>query len=129
MYTPTSDSNTVTVTHNLGTTNILIAAIFAESFKGVELTSQAAAAQVMINTPYPQYGSSIFSTEKNIVANVSYDYTINKSKMSGLTSSSYIPSINDENKITFRQTGASTLRYAGGVTYKVIVVASEEVSV
>ena len=127
-YTPSEDVSSIDVTHGLGTTDILLAAIFAESIGDVEVTSIIGGAQIMLKTDYPQRSSSANTiAQEKLVLNGAYygDGGYSRTQNASATTT---PVVVDENTVQFNPTGNTSYSYKTGVTYTVVIVAAEEVS-
>ena len=122
-YTPSEDVSSIDVVHGLGTRNIFIAVIAAQSFEGATLSANRCSSQCYIDTAYPQYVSSTFTLDRGIVSNMTYYYSNKYSRVVSTTADS-TTEIVDGNTVRFKPTAA----FAMGVTYKAVIVTAEEVS-
>jgi hypothetical protein len=117
--TPSSAENTLNITHDLGTTDILIAAIWAEdALGGITPDNNATLASVWTKTDIPN--------NRNAVGNSwvsSYNATNNYTVLQSPTSAAYWNKVSDENTFTFSARAASAAKFVIGVTYTVIVIA------
>lgn len=117
--TPASDTGELTVTHNLGTTDIILAACFAEtlgdtvpSFAGT-LSAFYAKTDIATRTGKSGYWGGNF-----------YDTTNAYVNHSAITGSGYHSSVIDGNTFKFDEAGAAARKYMAGVTYTVIIMAA-----
>ena len=122
--TPSSDVSSLVVTHNLGTTDIVLAACFAEtlgdvvpSFAGT-MSAFFAKSDMTTRTGKSGYwGGNFYNTTNSYVDN------------SGLTASSYHSCAVDENTFSFEEAGTASRKYYAGITYTVIIMAASAFSV
>lgn len=120
--TPETDLDSIKITHNLGTTDILMAACFAEtlgdsvpSFNGT-LSKFWAKTDIAVRISSSENGQN-FDTHFFYV-------TSNQHAQGGVPSNSnYRCSIDDENTFSFTK-AASSYKYIAGVTYTVIIIAA-----
>lgn len=120
--TPEVDSDKLTIQHNLGTTDILMAAIFAETLGEIIPSFNGTLAKFWAKTDIPVRYSSSGNTQ-NYDLQGSYS-TQNANITGGIpTSTSYWDYVVDNNNFTFSRTSAAN-KFIAGVTYTVIIVAS-----
>lgn len=122
-YTPTTDTRTINVVHNLGTDDILMAAIFAETLGDKVPTYACALSVVYLKTDYSHYGSSAFSSESSMTLCSRYRTSDGKSQIGSITSAAYLPTIS-EDSVIFQPAGAAASTYCAGVTYTAIIIPS-----
>lgn len=117
--TPASDATGFIVNHNLGTTDILMAACFAESLGDI-VPSFAGTASAF-------FGKSSIATRTGKSGHWGgnyYNHTNSYVDSSGLTSASYHSYVVDENSFSFANAGAATRKFYAGVTYTIIIMAA-----
>ena len=122
--TPASEVSSFTITHNLGTSDILAAVCWAESFGDVVPTADRTTMRTWLKTDIPVRLSSS-STHANI--DIFNSYSVSSSHItqpSQPTSSAYLCSIKDENTFSFYCAGSANARFYAGVTYTVIIMAA-----
>lgn len=126
--TPASDADELTVTHNLGTTDILLAVCFAETLGNVTPTFNGAVAKFWAKSDIPRRVASSWN-EPNYDAHFSYNYA-NGIMIGGTPNSgAYFCTVKDENNFNFARAGSSAAKYMAGVTYTVIIMAASAFSV
>lgn len=117
--TPSSNMSSLTIQHNLGTTDILIAACFVETFGDITPTFNGALGKWWAKTDIPNNRSGVgFDTL------AAYNTANAYATLNAPTSRSYWDEVKDENTFEFWQAGSSTAKYITGVTYTVIIVAA-----
>lgn len=122
--TPAEDTDEVTVTHNLGTTDILMACCWAETFGDVTPTIDGSVANVYLKSNVP-FRASSSSTHENMIAFAKWSVaSANVSTVGQPTSGTYFPKPIDENNFKFDSAGSASAKYFAGVTYTVIVMAA-----
>ena len=117
--TPAEDMSSLQVTHNLGTTDILIALCQAETLGDVVPSFGGALGKFWTKTDIPN--------NRNGVGNSTYSLynTSNAYATLGTPSSvSYWDEVVDENTFRFKQAGNAAAKYIAGVTYTVIIMAA-----
>ena len=121
--TPSSDMFSLTIQHNLGTTDILLAACFAETLGDVVPTFNGALGKWWAKTDIPNNRSAVgFNTLA--AYNTANAYAI----LGAPSSSGYWDNVKDENTFVFGQAGSSAAKYITGVTYTVIIMAASAFS-
>lgn len=120
--TPEVDSNTLTIHHNLGTTDILMAAIFAETLGEITPSFNGSLVKFWAKTDIPVRVSSSANTENYCLAS-SYNQTNANATNAVPTNTSYWDYVKDDNTFEFNRS-ASAYRFIAGVTYTVIIIAS-----
>jgi hypothetical protein len=118
--TPAENVGTITVEHNLGTTDIALAALWVESFGEVVPNISGGLfkcwAKTNIHNRRGGVGFQALST---------YDVTnARASDMAMPNSEVYWDEAKDENNFTFVRPGSASAQYIGGVTYTVVIVAA-----
>lgn len=121
--TPEEDLDRIEINHNLGTTDILFAACWAETLGDIVPTFNGALGKYWAKTDIPVRYSSAGDTENFNTLNV---YNVTNNQATGGTSSSYVywDGVGNENTFCFRRAGSAAAKYIAGVTYTVIVVAA-----
>ena len=119
--TPEEDLNTLTITHNLATTDILMVAAWAETLGDIKLTTNNSLAKFWAKTDIvTRRGGNGFSPGYSWSATNTYadPSAPNTAAYENLT-------INDENTIHLPRTSSGTNNYyLAGLTYTVIVIAA-----
>lgn len=118
--TPAENVGTITVEHNLGTTDIALAALWAESLGEVVPNISGGLFKCWAKTDIPNrrgaYGFQALS---------SYDVTNARAADIAMPNSEvYWDAPKYENEFTFYRPGAASAQYIGGVTYTVVIVAA-----
>lgn len=118
--TPAEEVGSFTVTHNLGTTDILFAGLWAETMGDIVPTTSRAIMKVWFKTDIKNvrvgYGWDIQTT---------WDVTNNRSGNPGQPNSyAYWSEAKDENNFLFARPGSASAKYTAGVTYTVIIMAA-----
>ena len=118
--TPAEEVGNFIVTHNLGTTDILFAGLWAETMGDVVLTESRGIMKVWFKTDIRNarggYGWTIMNN---------WDITNNRGGAPGQpNSSAYWCKAKDENNFEFERTSSANAKYAAGVTYTVIIIAA-----
>ena len=122
--TPASDVSYLTVTHNLGTTDILMAVCWAESFGDFVPSFNGAVANIYLKSSVP-FRTNSSSNHENLIAHATWSTSSsNVSTLGQPTSTSYFFEIKDENTVHFPPGGASAAKHCAGVTYTVIIMAA-----
>lgn len=118
--TPAEEVGSFTVTHNLGTTDILFAGLWAETMGDVVPTASRGIMKAWIKTDIKNarsgYGWDIQTT---------WDVTNNRGGSPAQpNSSAYWSEAKDENNFFFARPGSASAKYTAGVTYTVIIMAA-----
>lgn len=122
--TPASDTGELKVTHNLGTTDILVAVCWAESLGDVTPAFDGAAANVYLKSSLP-FRMSNSSNHENMIAYARWSVSsANVTTISQPTSGTYFSEVVDENTFAFASAGSAASKYFAGVTYTVIIMAA-----
>lgn len=126
--TPESDVGRITVVHNLGTTDLLLASIWAESLGDAQLTADRIMMRTWLKSDIPFRITS--STQiQNIDIYSNYSSSAGHINTSGHpNSTAYLSEILDENTFQFASGTFAVARFAAGVTYTVIIVAASAFS-
>lgn len=127
--TPAEDVSTFNIQHNLNTTDILFALVWAETFGGIEPTTNQAVSNVWLKTDIPVRVTSSYNRENLETASLYNTSTGNINSTSMKTSTSYLGEPTDANNFRVRAGTASAARFYGGVTYTVIIMAASAFSV
>lgn len=122
--TPASDTDALTVTHNLGTTDILLAVCFAETLGDITPTFNGAMAKLWAKSDIPRRVTSSSNAPGNYDAHFSYSTTAAHVNGGIPTSEAYFCTVKDENNFIFDSTGSAAAKYIAGVTYTVIIMAA-----
>ena len=120
--TPESDADAITVTHDLGTTDILFAACWAETLGDIVPTLNGALAKFFAKSDVPFKISTSTNHDKFNIG-VFYNTTNANAQNSVISSLNYTDSVIDENTFEFNKT-ASAYKFIAGVTYTVIIIAA-----
>ena len=122
--TPESDMARITVMHNLGTTDILLASIWAESLGDAQLTADRIVMRTWLRSNIPFRITS--STQvPNIDVYSIYSSSAGYINTSGHPNSTvYLSEILDKNTFQFASGTSASARFAAGVTYTVLIVAA-----
>lgn len=121
--TPETDSEALTIQHNLGTTDILLAAAFAETLGEITPSFNGALAKFWAKTDIPVRETST-SSAQNYNAYFSYITGTTLASVGAPNTPAYRCRVVDENTFEFRRSGSAIARYIAGVTYTIIVVAA-----
>lgn len=121
--TPASDTGELTVTHDLGTTDILLAVCFAETLGDVTPSFNGAVAKFWAKSDIPRRVTSSWN-EPNYDAHFSYSYATGNMTAGIPTSNSYFCRVEDENNFIFDSAGSVAAKYIAGVTYTVIIMSA-----
>lgn len=117
--TPASDSENLTIMHNLGTTDILCASAWAETLGDVTPTFGGALGKWWAKTDIPNNRSGVgFTTQAGYNATNAY------ATCSGPNSEVYWDKVIDDNTFEFNRAGAAATEFIAGVTYTVIIIAA-----
>ena len=118
--TPAENVTNIKVQHNLGTTDILLAACWAESLGAVTPEDGQGLAHIWAKTDVPnQRGGNGFQSQ------ILYDLANNRAQDTGIPSSSvYWDNVVDENTFRFNPPGFSSSTYVAGLTYTIVIVAA-----
>ena len=122
--TPARDASELTVTHNLGTTDILLAVCFAETLGDVTPTFNGAVAKFWAKTDIPRRVTSSENAPGNYDTHFSYSTTAANVNGGLPNSEVYFCTVKDENNFIFDSAGSSAAKYITGVTYTVIIMAA-----
>ena len=127
--TPAEDTDEVTVAHNLGTTDILMACCWAETFGDVTPTFDGSVANVYLKSSMP-FRMSSSSNHENMIAFAKWSMSnANVTTIGQPTSSTYFSKPIDENTFRFDSAGSAAAKYFAGVTYTVVIMAASAFSV
>lgn len=121
--TPETDSNELTIQHNLGTTDILLAAAFAETLGEITPSFNGALAKFWAKTDIPVRETNT-SSAQNYDAHFSYNTGTTLAAGGTPNSPVYRCRVVDENTFEFKRAGSAGAKYIAGVTYTVIVIAA-----
>ena len=117
--TPAEDLSALTVTHNLGTTDILFAAAWVETLGDVVPAYPGALAKFWAKTDIPNNSSGA-----GFCAHAGYNTANAYAVMGAPISAAYWDEVVDENTFRFNQAGLAAAKYIAGVTYTVLIVAA-----
>ena len=121
--TPETDLRELTIQHNLGTTDILLAAAFAETWGEITPSFNGALAKFWAKTDIPVRETST-SSAQNYNAHFSYNTGTTLAIVGSPNSPAYRCGVVDENTFKFERSVSATAKYIAGVTYTVIVIAA-----
>lgn len=121
--TPETDSSSIDVVHNLGTTDILFAACWAETLGDVVPTFNGAVGKYWAKSDIPLRVSSS-SIGENLNVYNAYNTTTQNAVGGVPTSNEYVDDIVDDNTFKFRKAGSAAAKYIAGVTYTIIIIAA-----
>ncbi len=120
--TPAEDMDRLDVTHNLGTTDILLAVCFAETLGDITPTKNATMARFYAKTDVPfRFGSTSSGDNYQVYSN--YLVASGWVNGGGAASETYCCCAIDENCFRFIMS-ANNIQYTTGVTYTVIIVSA-----
>ena len=121
--TPETISEVLTIQHNLGTTDILLAAAFAETLGEITPSFNGALAKFWAKTDIPVNETN---TSRGQNYDAHFSYNTNKTLAYGGTPNSpaYRCSVVDKNTFEFKRSGSALAKYIAGVTYTVIIIAA-----
>ena len=121
--TPANDTQELNVTHNLGTTDILLAVCFAETLGDITPTFNGALAKFWAKSDIPR---RVTSSWNEPCYDHHYSYITSNGNMSGgmPASDAYFCRVKDENNFIFDSAGAAAAKYITGVTYTVIIMSA-----
>lgn len=121
--TPEMDINRIEVAHNLGTTDILLAACWVQTFGDNVPSFDAATGKFWAKSDIPFRLTAAIDTD-NFCLYTKY-LTSSLNATGGVPSSeSYCDGVADSNTFIFCQSGSATAKFAAGVTYTVIIIAA-----
>ena len=126
--TPASDIDELSVIHNLGTTDILAAVCWAESFGDIAPTIDGAVANVYLKSSIPFRQSSTVNHENMIVYAKWSVSNANVNTIGQPSSTAYFSEPSDANTFIFDSAGSASAKYIAGVTYTVIIMAASAFS-
>lgn len=122
--TPAGNVGSITIEHNLGTTDILLAALWAESLGDVAPTFNGCVANIYLKSAMP-YRTNSSVNHENLIAHALWNTSLNNVNTVGQPASDvYYFKIVDENTIEFPSGGAAAAKHFGGVTYTVVIMAA-----
>lgn len=127
--TPASDMESLQVTHNLGTTDILMAVSWTEGLGDVTPSIDGSIANIYLKSSLP-FRMSSSSTHENLLAFARWSVSLESvNTVSQPNSEAYFSEVVDENNFNFARAGSSVAKYMAGVTYTVIIMAASAFSV
>lgn len=122
--TPAEDVSTITINHNLGTTDLLLALVWAESLREFVPTTNQALGNIWLKTDIPTRVSNSVNRE-NLELHYFYNTSSSNINSVGLkNSTSYVRNPVENDTFTIKAGTSSAARFYGGVTYTVIVIAA-----
>lgn len=122
--TPAGDVGSITIEHNLGTTDILLAALWAESLGDVVPTFNGCVANIYLKSAMPYRTTSSYSHE-NLMAYAVWSTSLNNVNAVGQPASdAYYFEIVDENTVVFPSGSSAAAKHYAGVTYTVVIMAA-----
>lgn len=118
--TPAEEVGSFTVTHNLGTTDILFAGLWAETMGDIVPTTSRAIMKVWFKTDIKNArGRDGWDIQ------TAWDVNNNRGGNPGQPNSyAYWSEAKDENNFIFARPGSASAKYTAGVTYTVIIMAA-----
>jgi hypothetical protein len=123
--TPASDVSEIEVTHNLGTTDILLACCWAETLGDVVPTFNGSVGSFWFKNDIPNP-----RTDSTLTLFASYSATNTKVLSAGMPNSpAYWCNVVDENTFEFKRASSATAKFFAGVTYTVVIMAASSFSV
>lgn len=121
--TPETDNTRIEVAHNLGTTDILLAACWVQTFGDNVPSFDAATGKFWAKSDISFRLTSSLNTD-NFCLYTKY-LTSSLNVTGGVpTSETYCDKVADSNTFIFQQSGSATAKFAAGVTYTVIIIAA-----
>ena len=121
--TPEYDMESLEITHNLGTPDILFAACWAETLGDVVPTFNGALGKYWAKTDIPARYAGTNTIENFDTCN--FYNTTNSYALGGVpTAITYWDYVLDENTFHFRRAGSAAAKFITGVTYTVIIIAA-----
>lgn len=117
--TPAEDTDALVITHNLGTSDILLACCWAETLGDTVPTFACALGKAWAKT---DVGNSRGGVGYNAYA--AWNITNSYANISQPSSAAYWDGVEDENNFKFKQAGGAVSKYITGVTYTVVIVAA-----
>ena len=122
--TPAEDIITMSINHNLGTTDLLLALVWAESLGEFVPTTNQALGNIWLKTDIPVRVTNSTNRE-NLEIQYAYNTSASYINSIGLKNSdSYVRNPVENDTFTIKAGTASGTRFYGGVTYTVIVMAA-----
>lgn len=122
--TPASDVSAFTITHNLGTMDILASLVWAESLGGVVPSVDQAVGNIWLKSDIPSRVTSSVNRE-NIESFFGFNATDGYISSTGLKNSlAYEGKPEDDNTFYVKAGTYSSSRFYGGVTYTVVIMAA-----
>ena len=124
--TPASNVDEIEVTHNLGTTDILLACCWAETFGDVTPTFDGAVGNTYLRSSVPfMIKASSTDTHKNMITYAKWNTTGSWVATVGQPNApAYMTTPIDGNRFKFDSAGSAAAKYFAGVTYTVIIIAA-----
>jgi hypothetical protein len=127
--TPASDMDELRITHNLGTTDILVAVCWAETLGDVTPAFDGAVANVYLKSSLPFRLTNSINHE-NMIAFARWSVSnANVNTVAPPSSDAYYSEAVNENTFVFDKAGASPAKWMAGVTYTVIIMTASAFSV
>ena len=121
--TPETDMKFLTIQHNLGTTDILLAAIFAQTLGEITPSFNGVLARFWAKTDIPMRLTASVNGS-NFQSQFSYQTSTLNAAGGVPNSTSYCCYVVDENTFQFTSAGSSAAKYMAGITYTVIIIAA-----
>lgn len=122
--TPASDMENLQITHNLGTTDILVAVCWAETLGDVTPAFDGAVANVYLKSSLP-FRLTNSANHENMIAYAKWSVSnANVATVGQPNSYAYFPEAVNENTFVFKRASASLANWMAGVTYTVIIMAA-----
>lgn len=123
--TPETDTDSLTITHNLGTTDILLAACWAETMGDIVPSLQSTTlGKIWTKTDIANNRGGTGNSNS-----ISWNGTNSYATMGSPNMSGYWDKVTNENTFTFKRAGSNTNTYfTAGITLTVIIMAASAFS-
>lgn len=121
--TPESETERIVITHNLGTTDILFALLWAETLGDVVPTFNGALGKFWAKTDIPNARNAV-GNNTHALYNTANAWV----NLGTPTSATYWDVVVDENTFMFERAGSTAAKYIAGVTYTVVIMAASAFS-
>lgn len=118
-----TDSDNIRITHNLGTTDIIMATCFAQTLGDIVPSFAATLVKFFAKTDIPV---RVTPTENGVNYDSSFNYNTTYKYAQGAipTNEKYRSEIVDENTFNFKR-AASSYKFIAGVTYTIIIISAD----
>ena len=122
--TPASDTEELHITHNLGTTDILIALCWVEDFGDFTPSYNGATANGFLRSKVPHRLTSSSNHENTIFYGAWSTSLSNVNAVGQPSSYAYLSGVIDENNFNFDSANSASAKHFAGVTYTVFIMAA-----